>query len=89
MVNPLTTPDRFFGELSGRGGNLLAPFMIVLIAAIISAVSTAMMPYSSGAAAAEVTIRFIAQFLWWFLCAGAFYALSTFFRGVWVVQTGT
>ena len=52
MANPLTNPDRFFAELSGRDPNLLAPFLIVLITATISAVSTAMIPYSSGAAAA-------------------------------------
>ena len=78
----ITNPDRFFGELSGRDPNLLAPSLIVLITATISAVSTAMMPYSSGAAAAEVAIRLITPFIWWFLCAGAFYALSVFFRGV-------
>ena len=78
----ITNPNRFFGELSGRDPNLLAPFLIVLITATISAVSTAMMPYSSGAAAAEVAIRLSTPFIWWFLCAGAFYALSVFFRGV-------
>lgn len=78
----ITNPDRFFAELSGRGANLLAPFLIVLIGAAISAISTAMMPYSSGAAAAEVAIRLITPFIWWFLCAGVFYALSIFFRGV-------
>ena len=76
----ITNPDRFFGELSERDPNLLAPFVIVLITATISAVSTAMMPYSSGAAA-EVAIRLITPFIWWFLFAGAFYALSIFFRG--------
>ena len=78
----ITNPNRFFGELSGRDPNLLAPSLIVLITATISAVSTAMMPYSSGAAAAEVAIRLSTPFIWWFLCAGAFYALSVFFRGV-------
>ncbi|MEA1906138.1 MAG: hypothetical protein U9N12_04160, partial [Euryarchaeota archaeon] len=63
----ITNPDRFFAELSGRGSNLLAPFLIVLITATISAVSTAMMPYSSGAAAAEVAIRLITPFILWFL----------------------
>ena len=81
MANPLTNPDRFFSELSGRDPNLLAPFAIVLITATISAVSTAMMHYSSGAAA-EVAIRLITPFVWWFLFAGAFYALSIFFMGV-------
>lgn len=76
----ITNPNRFFAELSGRDPNLLAPFVIVLITATISAVSTAMMPYNSGAAA-EVAIRLITPFIWWFLFAGAFYALSIFFRG--------
>ncbi len=80
MANPLTNPDRFFGELSGRDPDLLAPFAIVLITATISAVSTAMMHCSSGAAA-EVAIRLITPFVWWFLFAGAFYALSIFFMG--------
>jgi len=78
----ITNPDRFFGELSGRASNPLAPFVIVLITATISAVSTAMMPYSSGAAVEEVAIRLITPFIWWFLCAGAVYAFSIFFRGV-------
>ena len=80
MANPLANPDRFFGELSGRASNLLAPFVIVLITATISAVSTAMLHYSSGAAA-EIATRLITPFIWWFLFAGAFYALSIFFRG--------
>jgi len=29
MANPLTNPDRFFAEISGRDPNLLAPFVIV------------------------------------------------------------
>ena len=78
----LTNPDRFFGELSGRGPNLLVPFAIVLIGAVISAISTAMMPYSPGAAAAAVAIRLITPFILWFLFAGAFYALSILHGGV-------
>ena len=78
----ITNPNRFFGELSGRDPNLWAPFLIVLIGAVISAISDAMMSYRSGAAAAGIAIELVAPFIWWFLCAGAFYALSIFFRGV-------
>ncbi len=78
----MTNPDRFFAELSGRGANLLVPFVIVLIGAVISAVSTAMMPYSSGAAAAKIAVGFVAPFIAWFLFAGAFYVISTMLGGV-------
>lgn len=78
----ITNPDRFFAELSGRGSNLLAPFVIVLIGAVISSISAAMMFYCYGAAAAVVAIRLITPFIVWFLFAGAFYAISILHGGV-------
>lgn len=78
----ITNPNRFFGELSGRDPNLLAPFIIVLIGAVISAISDAMMSYRSGAAAAGIAIELVAPFIMWFLFAGAFYAISIFHGGV-------
>lgn len=78
----ITNPDRFFAELSGRNPNLLAPFIIVLIGAAISASSAAMMSYRFGAASTGIAVGLVAPFIWWFLFAGAFYALSIFSGGV-------
>ena len=78
----ITNPDRFFAELSGRNPNLLAPFIIVLIGAAISASSAAMMSYRFGAASTGIAVGLVAPFIWWFLFAGTFYALSIFSRGV-------
>jgi hypothetical protein len=81
VVNPLTNPDRFFAELSGRGSNLLAPFVIVLIVAAIPAIAE-MLYYSSGTASTGIAVGLVAPFLIWFLFAGAFYAISIFPGGV-------
>lgn len=94
MANPLTTPDRFFGELSGRCPNLLAPFAIVLVAAIISAISAAMaasavisaLPEDAAAFAGIGTVigaiyGFVLQFIIWLLSASVFYFISIFFGG--------
>jgi hypothetical protein len=75
----LTNPDRFFGELSGRESNLLAPFVIVLITAIIPAIAELL--YYFHTTAAEIVVE-VAPFVWWFLCAGASYVLSIFLGGV-------
>ncbi|HDN65874.1 MAG TPA: YIP1 family protein [Methanosarcinales archaeon] len=95
MTNPLTNPDRFFGELSGRDPNLRIPAAIVLLAAIttgiyIAAVNGVTTPPPSGAAvpftAISVAIGVIGGFVIlsvsWLLYAGVFYALSTLLRGV-------
>ncbi|RLG30673.1 hypothetical protein DRO03_03620 [Methanosarcinales archaeon] len=95
MTNPLTNPDRFFGELSGRDPNLRIPAAIVLLAAIttgiyIAAVNGVTTPPPSGAAvpftAISVAIGVIGGFVIlsvsWILYAGVFYALSTLLRGV-------
>ncbi|MHC1600663.1 MAG: Yip1 family protein [Candidatus Methanospirareceae archaeon] len=76
----ITNPDRFFGELSGKDPNLLAPFVIVLITAITPAIAE--LPYHFHTTAAEFVMGLVVPFIWWFLCAGAFYALSTFIGGV-------
>ena len=55
---------------------------IVPITATISAVSTEMMPYSSGIVPAGVIVELIAPFIGWLLCAGAVYAFSIVFGGV-------
>ena len=78
----IKNPDRFFAELSGRGANLLVPFAIVLIGATISASSAAIMSYRFGAASTGIAVGLVAPFIWWFLFAGAFYALSIFSGGV-------
>lgn len=77
----ITNPDRFFGELSGRESNLLAPFAIVIVSAIAPAIAN-MIYYSSIAVPPRTIVGLIAPFIGWFLCAGAFYAISIFFRGV-------
>jgi len=43
MTNVLTNPDQFFAELSTRDESLKTPFLIVLVAATIAAISSAMM----------------------------------------------
>ncbi|KAF5410212.1 MAG: hypothetical protein C5S47_07385 [Candidatus Methanogasteraceae archaeon] len=58
------------------------PFIIVVIGAGISAISAVMGFYCYGAKSAEIVRGVIAPFIWWFLCAGAFYAISIFSGGV-------
>ncbi|MHC1600662.1 MAG: Yip1 family protein [Candidatus Methanospirareceae archaeon] len=95
MTNPLTNPDRFFGELSRRDPNLRIPAAIVLLAAIatgiyIVAVNGVTTPPPSGAAvpftAISVAIGVIGGFVIlsvsWLLYAGVFYAISTLLGGV-------
>ncbi len=94
MTNVLTNPDRFFAELSAKDTNLKIPFLIVLIAAIISAISAAMMmdvitpalpeelaPLASIIATISVVMGLIVMFILWLLYAGAFYVISMFFSG--------
>ncbi|PXF58208.1 MAG: hypothetical protein C4B59_13765 [Candidatus Methanogaster sp.] len=40
------------------------------------------LPYYFHTTAAELVIGLITPFIWWFLCTGAFYALSAFIGGV-------
>ncbi|MEA1895038.1 MAG: Yip1 family protein [Euryarchaeota archaeon] len=77
----IANPDRFFAELSGRESNLLTPFVIVIVSAVIPVIAK-MICYSSIAVPVEVIVELIAPFIGWLLCAGAFYAFSIFFRGV-------
>ena len=97
MANPLTNPDRFFGELSRRDANLWIPAAIVLLASIatgtyIAAVDGVATPSPSGAGAAVpftgisvaigVTGGVIIISVLWLLYAGVFYAISTMLGGV-------
>jgi hypothetical protein len=94
MTNVLTNPDQFFAELSAKDTKLMTPFIIVLVAAIISAISAAMMmdvitpalpeeaaPLASIIAAIGVVMGLIVMFILWLLYAGAFYVISIFFSG--------
>ena len=74
----ITNPDRFFAELSGRESNLLMPFLLVLIGAVISAISAAMKFYCYGAASTGITVGLVAPFICWFMFAGIFYAIAIF-----------
>ena len=97
MANPLTNPDRFFAELSGRDANLRIPAAIVLLAAIatgiyIAAVDGVTTPSPSGAGAAvpftDISVAIgviggiIIMSVLWLLYTGVFYAISTLLRGV-------
>jgi hypothetical protein len=77
----ITNPDRFFAELSGRDASLKTPFAIVLVSAIAPAIAN-MICYSSIAVPPRTIVGLIAPFIGWFLCVGAFYAISILFRGV-------
>jgi hypothetical protein len=94
MTNVLTNPDRFFAELSAKDTKLTTPFIIVLIAAIISAISAAMMmdvitpalpkeaaPLAGIIATISVVMGLLVMFILWLLYAGAFYVISMFFSG--------
>jgi len=81
MTNVLTNPDRFFAELSGRKSNLLTPFVIVIVSAIIPVIAK-MICYYSIAVPTMTIVELVAPPIMWFLFAGASYALSIFFRGV-------
>jgi hypothetical protein len=74
--------------------NLRAPFVIVLVAAIVATISNVMMsgvmepsfPRGAGAsiylpAMIRVVRGFIAPFGSWLLCSGVFYAISRLFGG--------
>ncbi|HDN65873.1 MAG TPA: YIP1 family protein [Methanosarcinales archaeon] len=76
----ITNPDWFFAELSERDSNLLAPFVIVLITAVIPAIADLLYYFHTTAAAPVMGL--VAPFIWWFLCTGAFYALSALIGGV-------
>ena len=94
MTNVLTNPDLFFAELSTRDVSLKTPFVIVLIAAIISSISAAMAASATistlpeeaaafagiGAAIGAIYGLFL-QFSIWLLSAGVFYVISIFFGG--------
>ena len=94
MANPLTNPDRFFGELSRKDANLWIPAAIVLLAAIatgihIAAVNGVTTPSPSGAVpftgisvAINVIGGIIIMSVSWLLYAGVFHAISTLLRGV-------
>ena len=77
----ITNPDRFFAELSGRESNLLMPFVIVLVSAILPVIAK-MICYYSIAVPVAVIVELIAPFIGWILCAGAVYAFSIIFWGV-------
>ena len=94
MINVLTNPDRFFAELSGRDVNLLTPFAIVLVTAILGAIY-AMVAYgmmmsslpeeiaaiSGVIAAISASSNLITTFISWVLGAAVFYAVSMLFKG--------
>ncbi|MEA3282372.1 MAG: Yip1 family protein [Euryarchaeota archaeon] len=95
MTNPLTNPDRFFAELSGRDVNLEVSAAIVLLAAIATGIhiaavagvttpssSGAAVPFTGGSVAIGVIGGVILMSVSWLLYAGVFYALSTLLRGV-------
>lgn len=95
MTNPLTNPDRFFGELSGRDPNLWIPAAIVLLAAIATGIYIAAMngvttpspsgdavPFTAISAAIGVIGGVLIMSVSWLLYAGVFYAISTLLRGV-------
>jgi hypothetical protein len=95
MTNVLTNPDQFFSELSAKDTKLMTPTGIVLVAAIIAAISAVMMAdvvisslpedvavFSSIGAAIGAIVGFIMQFIMWLLYAGVFYVISIFFSGV-------
>ena len=77
----ITNPDQFFAELSGRDASLKTPFAIVIVSAIAPAIAN-MICYSSIAVPPRTIVGLIAPFIGWFLCVGAFYAISILFRGV-------
>ncbi len=89
MPNVLTNPEQFFSELSARDTNLKTPFLIVLVAAIIPAISEAVMycryfRMASSAwidSAVDASWAFALPFIIWFLYAGMFYAASVFMGG--------
>ena len=94
MTNVLTNPDQFFAELSAKDTKLMTPFAIVLVAAIIAAISAAMMmdvvtpalpeeaaSFAGMIATISVVMGFIVMFILWLLYAGVFYVISIFFSG--------
>ena len=94
MTNVLTNPDQFFAELSAKDTKLMTPFLIVLVAAIIAAITAAMMmdvvipalpdevaPFAGMVATISVVMGLIVMFIMWLLYAGVFYVISIFFSG--------
>ena len=94
MTNVLTNPDGFFSELSAKDTKLVTPFAIVLVAAIIAAISAVTMmnvitpalpeetvPFAGMIATISVVMALIVMFILWLLYAGAFYVISIFFSG--------
>ena len=91
--NVLTTPNRFFSELSERDANLTIPAGIVLILALIEAIllviiiGTIMrrfpgnMTQSGTDTAALIIVELISGFAFWLVVAGVFYAISVLFKG--------
>ena len=94
MANVLTNPDQFFSELSAKDVKLRTPFTIVLVVAIISAVSNVLMnsvmasSFTGGMEAYEYLPAitsgisgFIMPFGAWLLCSDVFYVISSLFGG--------
>ena len=94
MTDLLTNPDRFFAELSQRDVNLRAPFVIVLVSAIIGAIYAMMMfRVMMSSLPEEIAVIFnafatigaifnlITPFISWLLYAAVFYAVSMLFKG--------
>ena len=94
MTNVLTNPNQFFGELSARDTNLKIPFLIVLIAAIVGAISSVItmsaivssfpkeaVVIASIFAVIGAIMGLIMPFIGWLLYAGVFYAISMLFKG--------
>ncbi len=94
ITNVLTNPDQFFAELSAKDTKLMTPFAIVLVVAIIAAISAAIMmdvitpalPKETAAftgmiATISVIMAFIVMFVLWLLYAGVFYVISIFLSG--------
>ncbi len=95
MTTPLTNPDRFFAELTGRDPNLWIPAAIVLLAAIATGIyiaamngvtnpapSGAAVPFTSISVATGVIGGLIIMSVSWLIYAGVFYAISTMLKGV-------
>ena len=94
ITDMLTNPDRFFAELSQRDVNLMTPFVIVLITAIVGAIC-AMITYRvmTSSYPAEISAIFgvlstfstisslITPFISWVIYAIVFYAVSMLFKG--------
>lgn len=94
MKNVLTNPNGFFSELSIKDINLKNSFLIVLIVATIEVIDTMLIVNSMTSTLSGYETQFvniikaifaikelIVHFIWWFIYAGIFYAISTLFGG--------